>query len=169
MSECVYFVRAADGEGPIKIGYTSDFDTRAASLQAMSPVALVTLATIDGDRMLELALHRHFAEHRQHGEWFAPHSDILAYIEAPYTLIRTGERTFSDMIRSWGIGQFAADVGLKYFHAGVMVTRNSIPVDHWSRVIAASDLRGEPLTAADLLAMHDASRNMADTTSGAAA
>lgn len=75
----IYFVQAETG--PIKIGSTSYLASRMVTLRGQSPVALTLLATMEGDRTAEFRLHARFAAHRLHGEWFAPHPDILAEIE----------------------------------------------------------------------------------------
>lgn len=38
-------------------------------------------AATPGERKQERAYHKHFSEHRLHGEWFEPHPDIMAEIE----------------------------------------------------------------------------------------
>lgn len=74
----VYFVQAENGL--IKIGSTKYIASRFQSLCTGSPLALVLLATIKGDRAREFELHAKFAAHRQHGEWFLPHPEIVAEI-----------------------------------------------------------------------------------------
>lgn len=75
----VYFV--VSEAGPIKIGFTAFPDERVATLQIGSPSPLKMAAIIDGSYELEDRYHDAFAEWRFHGEWFAPHPDILAEIE----------------------------------------------------------------------------------------
>lgn len=76
----VYFIQAESG-GPIKIGYTSDIRTRVSSLSASSPTPLRVLATVPGGAAVERSLHLRFRRLRQHGEWFTPDADLIAYIE----------------------------------------------------------------------------------------
>lgn len=76
----VYFIRS--GDGPIKIGYSKNVQRRLKDLQTISPYPLSILATYPGCPSDERRFHRLFAEHRLEGEWFAPHEDILAEIEA---------------------------------------------------------------------------------------
>jgi len=77
----VYFARAADGSGPIKIGSASDVERRLRELQTGSPVRLHLVGVVArGGAQLELGLHRRFADLRQHGEWYAPSRDLLATI-----------------------------------------------------------------------------------------
>jgi hypothetical protein len=74
----VYFIQAHCGA--IKIGRAKDVRYRIKELQCANPRKLELLAvTLDGRR--EADYHRQFAAHRLHGEWFAPHPDILAEIE----------------------------------------------------------------------------------------
>lgn len=75
----LYFI--GGDEGPIKIGVSNDPQRRLKGLQTGYPYPLQILATIEGGAMLEIEYHERFAEHRLHGEWFAPHPDILAEIE----------------------------------------------------------------------------------------
>lgn len=74
----VYFVQSETGL--IKIGASHDHLQRVKELQAMSPVKLTVLATVQGRYGDERDYHRRFREHRSHGEWFNPHPDILAEI-----------------------------------------------------------------------------------------
>jgi hypothetical protein len=76
----VYFIQGKDG-GAIKIGHAVSPRTRMALLQVGSPVELCLLGTQNGGQPLEAALHRRFAAHRLHREWFAPAPELLAYIE----------------------------------------------------------------------------------------
>lgn len=67
----VYFIRR---EKLIKIGYSIDPVRRAGDLGG------VVLATIPGERQVERSMHLMFAHLRDHGEWFRPGDDLLAYI-----------------------------------------------------------------------------------------
>ncbi|CAB5222816.1 Meiotically up-regulated gene 113 [uncultured Caudovirales phage] len=74
----VYFIISEFG--PIKIGATGDIDARLSTLRTMSPCGLTLAAVAEGGCRIERDYHIRFAEHRLHGEWFAPHPDILAEI-----------------------------------------------------------------------------------------
>lgn len=76
----VYFVQSGD-DGAIKIGWSSDPDNRISDLQTGNPVVLRLLCCLIGGASIERALHERFANHRLQGEWFAPHEDILLFIE----------------------------------------------------------------------------------------
>lgn len=72
MSGVVYFIRPVGADGPIKIGFTTQFKKRWQGLQAGSPVALEVVAVIAGGADLEARLHAAVLEDRSHGEWFRP-------------------------------------------------------------------------------------------------
>jgi len=77
----LYFIQGVDG-GPIKIGITKSLRSRMIGLQGSCPVVLRVLAAVRrGGWRHEDAAHRRFKEHRLHGEWFAPHAELLAHIE----------------------------------------------------------------------------------------
>jgi hypothetical protein len=81
----VYFVQAVP-DGPIKIGSSREIAERMATLRTCSPLPLELLATQEcrgyRGRRTERELHRRFAAHRLHGEWFRPHEEILDYIRS---------------------------------------------------------------------------------------
>lgn len=66
----VYFVRAPVNRF-IKIGFTGHHpDYRLWNLSAGSPVPLVRLGVLRGDRETEHRLHLRFVASRHHSEWF---------------------------------------------------------------------------------------------------
>lgn len=75
----VYFLQASTGH--IKIGTTGNLPLRIEGLRNSCPVHLDLLAAVKGDRATENKFHATFAAHRLHGEWFAPHPEILAEID----------------------------------------------------------------------------------------
>lgn len=75
--QIVYYARRADGM--IKIGTTSQFAGRMASLRNEHG-ELQILLTHRGDRKREQAMHQRFAELRAEGEWFRPGPELLAWI-----------------------------------------------------------------------------------------
>jgi hypothetical protein len=77
---CVYFIQADTG-GPIKIGTALDVPRRLKKLQQANAEKLTVLCVRKGGRVTERKYHDRFASHRQRGEWFAGHPDILAEIE----------------------------------------------------------------------------------------
>jgi len=77
----VYFIQGVDG-GPIKIGVAADPVGRLASIQLMSPMTLRILGLIRGaGQPEERRLHKRFAAHRSHGEWFRPAVEITDFIK----------------------------------------------------------------------------------------
>lgn len=77
----MYFIQARRGD-LIKIGWTQCLRERLATIQITCPYRLHVLGTIPGSRGVEASLHRQFAAHRAHGEWFRPARTLLAFIEA---------------------------------------------------------------------------------------
>src|SRR5262245_15810189 len=77
----IYFAQA-DVSGQIKIGYHGGIDAndRLRELQTGCPTRLTLLGTIPGGPETEADLHRQFAFAHEHGEWFRPVPDLLAYI-----------------------------------------------------------------------------------------
>lgn len=93
----VYFLRRADGVGPIKIGVSRLPETRLADFCKWSPYMLALIASAPGSNAWERGLHLRFAAYRLHMEWFAPAPALLAGIEA----IKGGaslEEAFADAI-----------------------------------------------------------------------
>lgn len=76
----VYFLRRADGEGPIKIGSTRDLTRRFAGLAHWMPYPLTILATMPGDSFLERRFHAKFAGQHSHCEWFHPSPELLRIV-----------------------------------------------------------------------------------------
>lgn len=70
-----YLVRHP-GTGLIKIGRTRDIRTRLSALECGAGQALTVLGVIDGD--VERALHRRFANLREHGEWFSDPDGVIS-------------------------------------------------------------------------------------------
>ncbi len=78
-SPSVLYCLQRQHEGPIKIGFSSQFSRRFAELQrAHGPLRV--LLTIDGARDEEREWHRTFASSRISGEWFRPTVELRALI-----------------------------------------------------------------------------------------
>lgn len=76
---CVYFIQQG-AEGPIKIGKSRDPDARLRQLQQASPQQLHLLAV---SRVLdEDEIQRRFAHSAIRNEWFFPHAELVAFIQA---------------------------------------------------------------------------------------
>lgn len=52
------------------------------------------------------------------------------------------DRSFSALIDRFGIGAFAAAIGVSYGAAKQMKRRNSVAPEYWAAVISASSARG---------------------------
>lgn len=76
----IYFVQRVDG-GPIKIGFSRDVAGRVAALQTSVARELHVLATVPGDRALELEVHRRLSACRVRGEWFEDCDAVRRMIE----------------------------------------------------------------------------------------
>lgn len=68
--EFIYLVEPLGGGGPVKVGCTVDPHRRLQQLQMFSPVELVLLGFVPGNRAKEKRLHRQMRKHRAWGEWF---------------------------------------------------------------------------------------------------
>lgn len=93
----IYFLRRADGTGPIKIGCSERPAERRRQLNSDLRADFAILATAPGDHLTERNLHLKFATLRADAplcpaqrtspvpgvsEWFEPAPELLAYIEA---------------------------------------------------------------------------------------
>ncbi|MDZ4318303.1 MAG: GIY-YIG nuclease family protein [Phenylobacterium sp.] len=92
----VYFVQAAK-LGLIKIGFAADIQERLGSLQVGSPDRLALIGAIyDKDALaIEARLHSRFRKDREHGEWFRPSAELLAYI-AEWTVERADALEYAE-------------------------------------------------------------------------
>lgn|SRR5574343_839653 len=77
----IYFIQA-NGNGPIKIGYTdNDIKERLLALQTSSPYKLKVLAVMQGSMDAEQMLHELFSKYRLEGEWFSPNEVLIDFIK----------------------------------------------------------------------------------------
>lgn len=82
----VYFIQATDGL--IKIGVAGSPEDRLRTLQTMSPVPLkLRLVLPGGGAQREAELHERFREHRSHGEWFRPASDLISFMNSSHSAV----------------------------------------------------------------------------------
>lgn len=75
----VYFFRAGEF---IKIGKSTSWRDRLASIQTGSAHTIVPLLVLPGSRRLERQLHIQFKQSHIRGEWFRPSDDLIRFIEA---------------------------------------------------------------------------------------
>lgn len=80
MEQLVYFIQAGD-TGPVKIGIAKDPNSRLSGLQTAHHETLHLRAITVGGMEQEREYHVRFAHCALRGEWFEPHTDILAEIE----------------------------------------------------------------------------------------
>lgn len=71
----VYFMRAGDA---VKIGYSTDVMQRRTELQTGSAEVIDMIVAVRRRKSFERMLHRRFARHRLHGEWFKAVPAIIA-------------------------------------------------------------------------------------------
>ena len=86
-AKSVYFIRQGKG-GPIKIGITTNIESRMRTFQTASPVPLHLLRLEPGGRRRELQLHHRFRAYRMEGEWFQA-GPVLDYIHTAPTNLPT--------------------------------------------------------------------------------
>ncbi|MFE4577421.1 GIY-YIG nuclease family protein [Streptomyces chartreusis] len=85
MTEHVYVI-GSPGSRNVKIGRSTAPERRLWTIQVGSPVRLVLLATFEGGRVLEEALHCYFGAYRKHGEWFELGTDPVEEVRAAVAL-----------------------------------------------------------------------------------
>lgn len=71
---------AVENSDWIKIGWTTNLETRLSALRTSSPVPLNVLLAIDGGRREEAFLHDKLQDHRAEGEWFSKTEAVLQEI-----------------------------------------------------------------------------------------
>jgi hypothetical protein len=80
--EWVYFVRATEGQGLIKIGRAYQLRKRLMGLQNVVPVPIKLIGIINAPRGTEFVAHEAWGCCRTHGEWFSPTEQLLEFISA---------------------------------------------------------------------------------------
>ncbi len=81
MTKYVYFMRAIDGSGPIKIGCTQDLMMRLYDVSLKRGAQIGFLAFAEGSHDLENRIQRGFNHLRVEGEWFDPAPELMDFIE----------------------------------------------------------------------------------------
>jgi hypothetical protein len=76
----IYFIRSYNQF--IKIGCSSEPDSRCKNLQTGSPIKLKVKAILSGDYKTEKGLHELFAHLRHNGEWFRYTDELKWFIRA---------------------------------------------------------------------------------------
>lgn len=78
----IYFIRAATGEGAIKIGTTIRLSQRLKQLEKEHGVPLRVLGVMDGSYADESALHARFVRTGEAREWFQANPELTDFIAA---------------------------------------------------------------------------------------
>ena len=74
----IYFMQA--GNGPIKIGFSTNIKSRLPEIQRWHPEEIRLLKMVTGRIEGERDIHRLFKEDRIRGEWFKPSEKLMAFI-----------------------------------------------------------------------------------------
>lgn len=82
ITESVVYFAESRSEGRIKIGFSTDVESRLKSLKTGCPSGLFLIGTIPGDFELEKKWHTQWASNRISGEWFKKTPDLNAAIRA---------------------------------------------------------------------------------------
>ncbi len=77
----VYFIKPIGMDGPIKIGCSSDPETRLATLATWSPFPLEVWGKVVGSFKDENFLHHKFSHLHSHREWFRSSPDLRLTIQ----------------------------------------------------------------------------------------
>lgn len=107
MIGCLYFLQEGK-DGAIKIGWTESEDAskRLAQARLWNYRDVTLLATLTGYEDSEKLWHSRFAKYRLAREWFSPHPELLAAIEAakaePVTFrVASSARCTTEDVRRW--------------------------------------------------------------------
>ncbi len=73
----VYFIECS---GRIKVGFSTDVQSRLRKFSTGSAFKFSLIGAIDGTKALERAIHQQLAVHRAHGEWFEDCSAVRLVI-----------------------------------------------------------------------------------------
>ena len=92
----IYILRAI-GAGKIKIGISDDVPRRLAEIQAMCPVPLELIDTLErADFDAEATMHRLVREHWSHGEWFD--EEALPKVQRHFEIVRAAVRALAETL-----------------------------------------------------------------------
>ena len=106
----VYLI-AATGLDRVKIGTAASPSKRLRELGTGAPAPLTLVATREGGRGLERAIHRAAAEWRVHREWFLDVAAVrLAFVETQMTSLAEAKARAES--RSSPLGRYLADANL---------------------------------------------------------
>lgn len=171
----IYFVRRADGTGPIKIGCSAYLNTRLYQFGVDYRAKFALLASVPGDFITERNIHLKFsAIHADvpsrragrgtpiggHSEWFKPTATLLRFIEVvrttgeiPLSKAECRERIFAE--------RYLAGETLQQIAADYDITRERVRQILRRAGVESLGLRPEhkrnahDLTPAEIAAVHD--------------
>jgi Meiotically up-regulated gene 113 len=75
----IYFIRS-DGKGPVKIGFSTDYANRLATLQTSNHRKLEIVGILEGTHADEKKLHHRFYAHHIKGKWFRVSGSLKAFM-----------------------------------------------------------------------------------------
>jgi hypothetical protein len=135
----VYFMRRADGVGPIKIGCSKWPVERITAFQHWSPEILGLAASAPGDFRDEQRLHRQFASTRLHGEWFEATPELLSVVAKVHASGKLPPAPADDravrIIAAYGGGatlqQIGDDFGITRERVRQILRRHDVPSLGW--------------------------------------
>lgn len=136
----IYFVRAGE-DGPVKIGYATDFAKRVSSLQVGNHLPLKLIRQVDGPRPAERWYHQRFSDCHIAREWFHFHLDMLE-VTHPTDLGMRLDRGLSLAVSRIGFAGIAKACGI---HISAVMRWTRVPVDRCVDVMNASGVPGDVL------------------------
>ena len=109
----VYFLRSPDGM--TKIGWTREKkpDRRIAEIQRMNGSRLHLIHHEPGTRDTELQLHRLFAEHREHGEWFRLPEDWRSTAAALLRRVESQEDLAAELLHQLEVTGYDVEIDVE--------------------------------------------------------
>lgn len=95
----IYILRAI-GTGRVKIGISDDVGRRMTEIQAMCPVQLELVGTLEhADFALEATMHSLAREHWSHGEWFD--EAALKKVLRHFAIVRSSTKECAQMLADY--------------------------------------------------------------------
>ena len=138
--------------GVCKVGYATDVNRRFWLIRACTPAPVELVATREGERDLEAAIHRELKDDRHHGEWFKLTERTLLVFE---TTTPNDRKTFDAIARplpnEGGLYWLLRQAGLRPIHVAAKLGVGRAAVSKWcrtgippERVIAVEKATGIP-------------------------
>lgn len=86
----MYAIQAGDS-GPVKLGIAKSPRLRMKTLQTGNAEVLRVIATWRIPIAAEKEIHAELAAHHIRGEWFRPHPEVIAFVQASDARFEAGE------------------------------------------------------------------------------